>query len=315
MDRLEQWGPLRIQVSGGGHPQPPLQGGPQIGHDIAEHVAGHDHLETLRRPHQLHGQGVHVQVLRLDPGVARRDLAENPLPQVVPVGQDVGLVAHGDLGASGLAREPEGVFDDPFHALAGIDVLLNGHFVRRPLLEESSHAHVEALGVLAKHHQIHVGLRPVFQRAEPPVEELHRPHVHVEVQAEAQAEQDVGGVLHVRDARVAQRAQVDGIVVVAEVCEDGLRKGLASPEVALGAEVEMDEVEPGPGHAAHGLQDLDALGNDVRADAVAGDDCDPGHAPSSHAPHPWRRFPRGNKCEGKVTGMDAVVNDAHASFP
>ncbi len=100
------------------------------------------------------------------------------------------------------SRVLERVAQDAVHPLVGVDLFLEGHFVWRPGLEAAADANVQPLGVLAEHHEIHVGRRPVLQRTQTLVEQPDRPVVHVQVELEARAEQDVAGmpvVGHTRD--------------------------------------------------------------------------------------------------------------------
>ena len=176
-------------------------------------------------------------------GILRRHLGERPLPEVVAVAHDVRLVAHHHLAAAVGHRVVEGGADDPLDPLAGVDLLLDGDLVRRALLEVAADVDVGPLGVLAEDHEVDVLLRPVLERAEPRVVELDRAEVDVEVEPEAGAEQDVGGVLHVRHPGVAEGADQDGRVVVAEIVERPRRDGLAGRQVAVGAPVEMDQLQ------------------------------------------------------------------------
>ena len=62
-------------------------------------------------------------------------------------------------GARGVL---EGVSHDPVHALVGVDLFLNRHFVLGAGLEAAADADIGALGVLAKHDEVHIGRRPPF---------------------------------------------------------------------------------------------------------------------------------------------------------
>ena len=83
-------------------------------------------------------------------------------------------------------------------------------------LEAAADADVDALGVLAEHDEVDVGAAAALQRAEPVVEQLHRPVVDVEIELEAGAEQDVAGVAVVGHARVAERADEHRVELVAQ---------------------------------------------------------------------------------------------------
>src|SRR6266550_3301387 len=118
-----------------------------------------------------------------------------------------------------LVRVFERITDNALDAFAGVDVLLNGNLVRRALLEKPANANVEALRVFTEHHQANVFFGAVAQWREPIVQELHRPGVDVQVELEPQTQKDVGSVLIRRDPRVAQRAEKDGVKLIAEHLE------------------------------------------------------------------------------------------------
>ena len=113
-----------------------------------------------------------------------------------------------------------------------------------------------------------------LERAEPVVQAAHRPVVDVEVQLEARAQQDVGGVLHVGHAGIAEGAHEDGVVVAGQVVEGAGGRRLARLQVVVGAPGEEDRLEGDPPKAADAIQDLDRLGGHVHADSVARDDRD-----------------------------------------
>ncbi len=144
------------------------------------------------------------------------DFLEDPLPEVVRKSHGIGFVAHADA----LQAVPAGVFesvaDDALDAFAGVHVLLNGNFVRRAFLEEPANSDVEALSVLAKDHQANVFFGPVAQRSEPVVEEFDGSGVDIEIELEAKTQQDVGGMLIRRHARVAERAKQNSVKLVAQ---------------------------------------------------------------------------------------------------
>ncbi len=66
---------------------------------------------------------------------------------------------------------------------------------RRAALELPAHADVDALGVLAEDDEVDVLRAPALERDEAVAERADGADVRVEVEAEAQAEQDVAGVL------------------------------------------------------------------------------------------------------------------------
>src|SRR2546428_825391 len=67
------------------------------------------------------------------------------------------------------------VADDALDALARVDIFLDRNFVRRPLLEEASEVTVNALGVLANHHEIEVVWFDAFERAKRRIQQPYWP--------------------------------------------------------------------------------------------------------------------------------------------
>ena len=108
-------------------------------------------------------------------------------------------------------RELERVPDDAVHALVGVDLFLDRDLVVGAGLEAAADADVDAFGVLAEHDEVDVASAAVLQRAEPLVEQPHRPVVDVEIELEARAEQDVARVAVVGHARIAERADEDRV--------------------------------------------------------------------------------------------------------
>ena len=103
------------------------------------------------------------------------------------------------------------------HALVGVDLFLDGDLVLGARLEAAADADVEPLGVLAKHDEVHVGRVASLQAdTVARASSLHRAVVHVEVELEASAEQDVARVAIVRHARIAERADEDRVELVAQ---------------------------------------------------------------------------------------------------
>src|SRR6267143_634555 len=151
-----------MNIPAGGHAQPALQPGGQVGDDVAEHVVGHDYVELARVAHHLGAECVHVHVLGGDLGILFAYFLEYTLPQAPGVGHGVGLVAHEHT----LARAAvpllmalailKSVADHALHAFAGVDVLLHRDLIERAWLEDAACAHIDALSVLAHHDKIDV---------------------------------------------------------------------------------------------------------------------------------------------------------------
>ena len=100
--------------------------------------------------------------------------------------------------------------------------------------------------------------------------------VDEEVELEAQAEEDVGGVLVGGDAGIAERAEEDGVEFVSEHFDGAGRKGDVFAEKFIGAPVEVDELKWAFVFGGGGLNGFDGDGRDFLADAVARDDSNAG---------------------------------------
>ena len=106
------------------------------------------------------------------------------------------------------------------------------------------------------------------------LERADRADVRVEVEAEAQAEEDVARVLERRDARIAERAEEHGARLARDALAHLRGVGGAVPQVAIGAEIELPEVERQAARVPVELENARGLGDDLGADAVARDDGD-----------------------------------------
>src|SRR5882762_1774502 len=104
MHRLKQRRPPGMNIPRRRQPQPPGQLRPQVANDVAEQVAGNDHIELPRIPHNLHRQRIDIKVPRIDLPILLPNFLEDPLPQIVRESHRVGLVAHADALQSILPR-------------------------------------------------------------------------------------------------------------------------------------------------------------------------------------------------------------------
>src|SRR5439155_21213924 len=185
-------------------------------------------------------------------------------------------VAHRDARLAVRSRPLERRPDDALDAPGGVDLLSD---VRLPF--DATPPQVDTFGVLPKNYEIDVAVRlsdrPTVrpEGGEVGVEKANRPKVDVEIELEAQPEQDVAGVLVAGDAWVADGAEEDGVDIVPQFPKRRIRERLSRLQVVVGAvgeplPRERDAVLPG-GALDDRVRGLDHL----RADAVAGDH---GHA-------------------------------------
>src|SRR5205814_10036719 len=131
------------------------------------------------------------------------------------------LSLHDALPISGFPvrfRPLEGRPDDALDPGRGIDLL--GHVV---VPGDTAAAEVDALRVLAENDEVDATI-VAAQRCEIGVEQPYRAEIDVQVELEAQAEQNVPGMLVSGDSRVADRPEEDRVYVVAQVAEGRLRE-------------------------------------------------------------------------------------------
>src|ERR1700674_4621216 len=276
MHRFEHRSLSWMNVSAGGHAQPALQAGGEIGDDVAEHVIRDHDVELPRIAHHLHAERVHVHVLGLDLGILAAHFLEHPLPKPSRMGHGVGLVTH----EHALARAAielrvafgvfEGIADYAFHALASIDVLLHRDLIRCALFEYSSRIGVNALGIFANHHEVDVLGLDAFEGAQRGIEQAHWTHVSVEIHFEAHAQQDLFGMNIRGDARIAEGAPQDSIEVALQHGEAVGWDGDAVCQIAVSAPIKLGCFDIRAG----GSNDLDRFRDDFFPDAVSGNNGD-----------------------------------------
>jgi len=170
----------------------------------------------------------------------------------------------------------EGVAKDALDTFVGVDVFLDGNFVGSSLFEEAANADVQALGVFAEDYEIDVGGLAILERGEARGEEFGGAGVDVEIELEAQAEEDVGGVPVGRDARIANGAEEDGVEFVAKEFESAFGERDVFAKIFVGAPIEVDELDGAVAAGGGGAEDVDGDGSDLLTDAVAGNDGDAG---------------------------------------
>ena len=188
------------------------------------------------------------------------------------MGHGVRLVAHEHALAWRAVRFPavraklKRIADDALDTFARVHVFLDGDFVGRALLENTTQVAVDALGVFADHDEVYVFRLDAFQRAEPGVEQTHRAHVRVQVHPAAHAKQNFARMNVRRHARIAECTHEDRVEIARQhgksICRDGCLVG----EVAVCAPVERGELD----RRACRADCADSLLDDFFADAVAG---------------------------------------------
>ena len=133
--------------------------------------------------------------------------------------------------------------NDALNALARVHVFLQGDFIGCVFLENAADADVQAFGIFAEHHEIDVARRAIAQRSERSIQQFHGPGVDVEIELEAQAEQNVGGVFVAGHTRIAHRAEQDGVKFVAQHLLAAFGQRCSIAQIAVGAPVNFGEFE------------------------------------------------------------------------
>ena len=159
-------------------------------------------------------------------------------------------------------RKLERVLDDAVHAFVGVDLFLDRDLVVGARLEAAADADIHAFGVLPEHDEVDVLPAAILQRAQAIGEQLDRTIVHIEIELEPGAEQDVARVAIVGDTRIAKRADEDRVELAQHLVAVGGQR-LAGLQIVIGAPREMLEIETAAEHVADGFQDLDSFRRDV----------------------------------------------------
>ena len=267
-------GAVHVEVAGGGEADPAGDGRREVGDDVAEQVVGDDHVEAGRVGDHEDRGGVDVQVVVRDVGELLGHGLDRALPELAGEDQDVVLVHEGELLAGAVVGPAEGVADHALHAVGGVQRHLGGHLVGGAGAQRAAVAHVGALGAFADDDE--VDLAGVRERAADAGVQAGGPQVDEVVQAEAQLQQelaldDAGGDPGVAGGR-ADGAEQDG-VAGAEVGEGGRGQGLPRREPVLRTQLVVGLLEHDPFCGRGLFKDLQGFGGDLRADAVARDDC------------------------------------------
>ncbi len=302
-DRLEHRHALGIDIGSGGRPHTALDHGAQVGDDISEHVRGHDDVEPLGILDHPHGDRIHVGVVGLDVRILFGHLGEGAHPQIVGVGQNVGLGAEGEfLGLVSFTGVLEGVADAALHTLAGVDHLLDGDLIGGALFQETADAGVQAFGVLPHDHEVDLFGSLVGQRSLHVRIELHRAQIDVLIQSEAEVQEDALLQNTRFHLRMADGAQVDGV----EILEDLQRvvgKHLCGFQVVLTPVVEMSELKLDLEDFGDAFENLQAFLNHLRAGPVTGNYC--------NFVHVWEISAQEGCLSRKEPGVGGVVGAHH----
>ena len=239
--------------------------------DVAEQVLGQDDVEIARSADQVHCGRVDQHVFECH---IREFIAHQPCGHFAPQArslQHVRLVDLRDVPAT-PAREAPGNASDALDLSHGIGTLVHGA-VRLARLA----AEIQAAGELAHEQQVHAvedfGLDGggIAQRGH----DLHGPQVGVDAQLGAQPEQ--GGLRPDRRRRAPLRAaygaQQHAVGLAAQV-QGGRRQAVTVQVYGDAPEGRLGQFEIVPEARCDGAQHAQPLGDDLRPDAITGQDRD-----------------------------------------
>ena len=281
----------RAEIGARGHAHAALQGGAEVGQDVAEEVGGDDDVEAVGPQHHARREGVHEHPLVADVGVALGHGRGDLVPEHVAVARGVRLGRARDEAAP-LAGEREGVLDDPLDAGAREDGGLDADLAWMTLMRAAPDARVLALGVLAHEQHVDIAGRAAGQGARHACQQPHGPHVGPQVEALADRQQQPPERHVIGNVRPADRAEQHR-VERAQLLDRVRRHHHAVLQPVIRAPAELAPLHGDP-------QRIDAaagLGDDLGTHAVA-----------------WQeRNPRGHRRDPSERGQDPRTR--HASMP
>src|SRR5437762_12155981 len=209
MDRLEHRDLAGVDVPRGRDAEAAADRGAEVGEDVPEQIRRHDRVELFRLQYQPHAGGVDVHRVARDLAVVLADLVEDPAPELLHRDR-VRLVDERQMPIRPRARELERVADDALDARAREAHRHLGHLVLAGAGDPAG-LPVHILGVLAHDDEIDVFRALALERHEAIVVRDDGTEVHEQVEAPAHAEDDVALHHSARGARIADRAEQDGV--------------------------------------------------------------------------------------------------------
>src|SRR5437879_1268267 len=106
-----------MDIPGGREPQAASELRTEVADDVAKKIASHDDIELPGIADDFHGQGINIEVTRLDFGIFLAYLLVDPLPEIVGKGHGVGFIAHANAPQIIAASVIKRVTDDTLDAL------------------------------------------------------------------------------------------------------------------------------------------------------------------------------------------------------
>ena len=253
-----------------------------VGQDVAEEVAGDDHVELLRRADELHRGVVDVHVRELNVGILRRHSGDDFAPQDRGV-EHVGLVDRAELlaaAARGLESDARDAFDFASRIQHGVEAFV---LALRIGATSARLAEVDIARQLADDHQIEAGDDFALQRRR--ISQLRIQHRRTQIREQTEVFADRENAL-LGTHRARQR-----VVAWAADCAEQNRIGcfcdsLRRFRIGMLLCVVCDSTQMGglafdrDAFATEDIEDPGRLGDDFRTDTIAGHHCNFHAAPS-----------------------------------
>src|SRR5579872_205130 len=270
VNRLEHRHQARVDVSGRRAAETALDRGPQIRDDVPEEIGRDDDVESPGIFHHVHHRSVHVHRVGCHIRVFQCDLGKDAPPYLLRP-DSIRLIDESDMPAPVGARgQVESIADRPLDAAPGEYHVGQGDLVRGAGPHDPAAAGVDVLRVLAHHHHVDVGGADALERGDLLGEQYDRAQVDVQVELQANGENDRTLDQAALNPWVADRAQIDGVQRPHLVDR---RRGheLARLEVVPSTPGVLDELALETEYRFRPVEHLQTLADHFWPDAVAGD--------------------------------------------
>jgi hypothetical protein len=294
VDWLEQTRTAFSQRRRGQHADRAAEHGCLIAEDVAEEVAGEQHVELARVAHQLHRRVVDIHVAEVHARVAGgMECLHSVAPELAHI-EHIGLVHAAELAAP-LLGLLEAHLGDPVDLVVAVGHGVEGALTGVGLQPALGGAEIHAAGELAHHQQIHPLDHLTLEGGglDQRRDDLHRPQVGEQAQAGPQPQQAGFGALLAGQAVVAGGAdggQQHRIAAAAGLQRAG-RQGFTGGIDGRAAHGLLVVAERNAVAAAHRIKQLAGHRRDLRADPIAGEQGDPversGGSAHSRSLKPW----------------------------
>ena len=242
----------------------------KVRQDVPEEVGRHHNLEPFRILHHEHRCRINKIRMCLDIRIVRANLLEHLIPEDHRVVEGISL-RDACQSLFLLPCKLVGVTHDAFATLPRENAMLDDGLLRRPPAAPLSGSRVLALGVLADENHVNVLALHTGKRTRSAFEELHRTHVHILVEPMTDLKEQIAKRNMVGNPRISDRTKEDRVELLQ--CLKRVRRHHASVlQVIFAPPREMLKLKrERPILFRRRIENLDALGNDLWANAITRD--------------------------------------------